>query len=114
MTLNHLRFNLIHPTWSGTAPVADAWFPELSGSVESRMLMISGRDLLRALALLARMRFADKADMRRVKQLIAAEEAEPDSVYRSVRLLSVAEAKLVVEVAAKVRRSSEILVNQYR
>ena len=105
MTLDALRFGDMAPTWEASASIADAWFPELSGSIDARVVTVHGRALLRALALLVRVRFPDQASMKLVRQLIADEESTPSSVFDAIRQLGYSEATGAVEAATNVRGS---------
>jgi len=105
MTLDAFRFSDMAPTWEASAGIADAWFPELSGSIDARAVTIQGRALLRALALLARVRFPDQASMKLVRQLIAEEESIPNSVFDAIRQLGHSEAAGAAEAALNTRGS---------
>jgi hypothetical protein len=92
-------------TWAATADVANACFPELSGSVEARVGTIYGRDLLRALILLTRVRFPDQANMKLVRELTSAVEAAPETILAEVQSLLCVEAGCAVERALNLRGS---------
>ena len=62
------------------------------------------RALLRAFALLVRVRFCDQASMNLVRELIAEEERVPDRVFDAIRQLG-GEAARAAETASRARGS---------
>lgn len=104
MTLDALRFTDMAPTWEASVAIADAWFPDLSGSLDARAVTTDARALLQAFALLVRVRFCDQASMKLVRQLIAEEERAPDRVVDAIRQLG-GEAARAAERASHARGS---------
>jgi len=79
MQLSNLTFAAMAPIWNEAALVGIAWFPELSGSVESRRSILQGRKLLSAIALHVRRATPPLTNMEHVRDLIVALDHSPDS-----------------------------------
>jgi hypothetical protein len=105
MKLEDLRFDKMAATWQATAGVADAWFPELSGSPDARLATIYGRELLRAFALLVQTQSPECSNMKFVRQVIMDAERSPESVRADVRSISCPEADRAVNAAFAVAGS---------
>jgi hypothetical protein len=91
MHLANLTFIKMHPSWDSAMRLSKLWIPELSGSIESRLMIYEGRRVLAAFALHAREN--GSANMEGVRQLITLERNIPGIVFDQLSLCSDSNAK---------------------
>ena len=80
MRLQDLTLVGFEQSWSAAFAAASAWIPSLSGSFDSRVVQLRGRELLAAFILVAMNRHGTIATMETVRELIDEEMSKPGSI----------------------------------
>ncbi|MBA4226167.1 MAG: hypothetical protein C0456_05985 [Hyphomonas sp.] len=80
MRFNQLSLAGLEQSWSAALAAAMTWIPSFSGSFDSRLVQVRGRDLLAALILVVMHRHGTAATMENVRELIDGEMSKPGSV----------------------------------
>jgi hypothetical protein len=82
MRLQELTLVGFEQSWSAAFAAASAWIPSLSGSFDSRIVQLRGRELLAAFILVAINRHGTIATMETVRDLIDEEVSKPGSILK--------------------------------
>lgn len=80
MRLQDLALVGFEQSWSAAFVAASAWIPSLSGSFDTRVVQLCGRELLAAFILVAMNRHGKIATMETVRDLIDEEMSKPGSI----------------------------------